>query len=71
VKGVLAEDRGVRRARFAVLRYSELPAVLVEAGFMSHPEEFRKIAESEYRSKLAQAIVDGIMAYKRLVERTN
>jgi N-acetylmuramoyl-L-alanine amidase len=64
-----AEDRGVRRARFAVLRNAEMPAVLVEAGFMSHPQESKKIFDSEYRRRLAQAIADGILAYKRLVER--
>jgi N-acetylmuramoyl-L-alanine amidase len=64
-----AEDRGVRRARFVVLRNAEMPAVLVEAGFMSHPQESEKIFDAEYRRQLAQAIVDGILVYKRLVER--
>ena len=63
------EDRGVRRARFAVLRNAEMPAVLIEGGFMSHPTEGKKITEPAYQRQLAQAIVDGILAYKRLVER--
>jgi len=63
------QDRGVRRARFAVLRDTEMPAILVEAGFMSHPVEGQKIFTSAYRRQLARAIVDGIMAYKRVVER--
>jgi len=71
VKDLGAEDRGVRRARFAVLRNAELPAALVEAGFMSHPQESKKIFDSEYRRQLAQVIADGILAYKRLVERSD
>lgn len=66
-----AEDRGVRRARFAVLREATMPAVLVEGGFMSHPVEGRRITETAYLREMSRAIVDGILAYKRLVERTS
>jgi N-acetylmuramoyl-L-alanine amidase len=69
VKGLGAEDRGVRRARWAVLRPAAMPAVLVEGGFMSDPEEGGKIYTSQYRRELAQAVVDGILAYKRWLER--
>jgi N-acetylmuramoyl-L-alanine amidase len=62
------EDRGVRRARFAVLRDAVMPAVLIEAGFMSHPAEGRKIFTAAYRQKMARAIVEGLLAYKRAVE---
>jgi N-acetylmuramoyl-L-alanine amidase len=65
------EDRGVRRARFAVLREATVPAVLVEGGFMSHPVEGRRITETSYLREMASAIVDGILAYKRLVERSS
>lgn len=64
------EDRGVRRARFAVLRDAVMPAVLIEAGFMSHPAEGRKIFTSAYRQKMARAILDGLLAYKRVVQQT-
>jgi N-acetylmuramoyl-L-alanine amidase len=63
------EDRGVRRARFAVLRPAVMPAVLIEGGFMSHPTEARKIYDAAHRRQMAQAIVDGIIAYRNLVER--
>lgn len=63
------EDRGVLRARWAVLRTAQMPAVLIEGGFMSDPQEARKIYSEKYRSQLAQAIVDGVLAYKRLVEK--
>lgn len=64
-----APDRGVRRARFAVLRTAEMPAVLIEGGFMSHPTESKRIYDAAYRQKMASAIVKGIVAYKRQVEQ--
>ena len=69
LKNTGAEDRGVRRARFAVLRYSDMPAVLVEAGFMSDPGEASKIRSSSHRRTMAKGIADGIKEYKRIVER--
>src|ERR1035437_5413764 len=68
-RNLAVADRGVRRARFAVLRDAVMPAVLIEAGFMSNPAEGRKIFTSEYRQKMARAIVDGLLAYKRAVEQ--
>ncbi|MBA3543212.1 MAG: N-acetylmuramoyl-L-alanine amidase, partial [Chthoniobacterales bacterium] len=61
-------DRGVKRARFAVLRLTNIPAILVEGGFVTEREESRLIAKSEWRTKLAQAISVGIENYRGLVE---
>jgi N-acetylmuramoyl-L-alanine amidase len=69
VKSLSAEDRGVRRARWAVLKPAEMPGILIEGGFMSDSYEMGKISESGYRKKLAKAIVDGVVAYKKVVER--
>lgn len=63
-----AEDRGVHRARFAVLREATMPAVLIEGGFLSHPVEGRNIADPAYRRQMAKAIVEAIAAYKKQVE---
>ena len=68
-RNLAVEDRGVRRARFAVLRDAAMPAVLIEAGFMSHPVEGRQILTSAYRHQVARAIAEGLLAYKRAVER--
>jgi N-acetylmuramoyl-L-alanine amidase len=52
-----AVDRGVLHARFmAVLRGQHRPAVLIEGGYLSHPEEGRKIASAEYRQILAEGV---------------
>lgn len=64
-----AADRGVRRARFMVLRLAEMPAILIEAGFMSHPTDGRWIYSQNGRRQTARAIADGILAYQRTVER--
>lgn len=69
LKNTGADDRGLRRARFAVLRYASMPAILVEGGFMSDPTEASKIRSSSQRRVMAKGIVDGIKDYKRIVEQ--
>ncbi len=66
VRNLGAEDRGVRRARFAVLRDATMPAILIEGGYMTHPLESKKIYSAAYRHQMAQAIVKGILAYQKL-----
>lgn len=62
-------DRGIKRARFAVLRLTQVPAILVEGGFVSERQEARLIADKQWRGKLAQSIAVGIDNYKRLTEK--
>ena len=66
VNNLGVNDRSVRRARFAVLRDCEMPAILVESGYMTHPVEGKKIFEAAYRKQLAAAIVKGILNYQKL-----
>jgi N-acetylmuramoyl-L-alanine amidase len=61
-----AEDRDVRRARFAVLRDAKMPAILIEGGYMTNPSEGKKIFETSYRKQMAAAIVKGILNYRKL-----
>jgi len=63
-----APDRGVRRARFAVLRDAAMPAILIEGGYMTHPVEGKKIFDPAYRKQMAAAIVKGILDYKKNIE---
>ncbi len=58
-------NRGVKRARFHVLRNSTRPSALVELGFMSNPAELRRIKSSFYRQRLADAVVRGIIKSSR------
>lgn len=59
-------DRGIKRARFAVLRQTKVPAVLVEGGFLTERGESRLISKKDWRGKLAQAISVGIENYRAL-----
>src|SRR6059058_4621717 len=59
-------DRGIKRARFAVLRLTRVPAVLVEGGFLTERGESQLIAKKDWRGKLAQAIGVGIENYHAL-----
>jgi N-acetylmuramoyl-L-alanine amidase len=59
-------DRGVRRARFAVLRDAAMPAILIEGGYMTHPGEGKRIFDAAYRKQMAAAMVKGILAYQKL-----
>lgn len=68
VKNLGANDRGVRRARFAVLRTAKMPAILVESGYMSHPVEGKKIYTAAYRKQIAAAITKGILDFQRLTK---
>mgnify|MGYP001557648346 CR=1 FL=1 len=58
-----AADRGLKHARFAVLRTVRCPAALIEAGFLSSPAEARRIKDPAYRQEIAEAIGDGIRDY--------
>ncbi len=67
VQNLRVPDRGVRRARFAVLRDAAMPAILIEGGYMSHPVESKRIYNATFRQQMAQAIVKGILAYQKLI----
>ena len=59
-------DRGIKRARFAVLRLTKVPAVLIEGGFLTERGECKLIANKDWRGKLAGAIGMGIENYRTL-----
>ncbi|MFA7345040.1 MAG: N-acetylmuramoyl-L-alanine amidase [Terrimicrobiaceae bacterium] len=60
-------DRGIKRARFVVIRDIEIPGVLLEGGFMNHPLDGRQIAGTAYRDAFARAILEGVNRYKSAV----
>jgi N-acetylmuramoyl-L-alanine amidase len=54
-------DRGVRHARFMeVLRQQERPALLIEGGYLSNPQEATHVQTEEFRQKLAEAVAAGL-----------
>src|SRR5437016_504837 len=59
-------DRGIKRARFAVLRLTRVPAVLIEGGFLTERGESQLIAKKDWRANFSQAIGVGIENYRAL-----
>jgi N-acetylmuramoyl-L-alanine amidase len=64
-----SEDRGLRRARFLVLKTAPCPAALVECGFLSNPYEEELLLSSDYRERIAQGIARGILDYANAIKR--
>ena len=62
-----AFDRGIRHARFKVLRHIHIPAVLLEAGFLNNPTDATRIATPQYRAQLGSAIAQGVQSYNAAV----
>ncbi len=60
-----SQNRGVKSARFAVLKGVRMPAILVEVGFITHPEEEARLRNPEYRQRLAEGIRQGILAFRQ------
>ena len=61
--GDATADRGVKRARFVVIKQNVLPAILVEGGFVSNHMEAARVNRTEYRESLAQAIARGVIRF--------
>ena len=67
VRRIKLTDRGIKRARFHVIRATEIPSILIEGGFMNNPKDSRLIATPQYRQTIAQAITDGVMMFRDAV----
>ena len=63
LNGVEIDNRGIRRARFYVLRHSTMPAVLVEVGFLTGEVDARRLKDPDHRRRMAEAIARGIVEY--------
>ena len=57
------KNRGVKQARFYVLRHTAMPAALVEVGFVTGRSDAAKLSSPQFRSQMAQAIANGILDY--------
>ncbi len=69
IKATGQEDRGVKRARFEVLRDAPCPAALVEMAFLSNPKDEAIAIDPAGRDRIARGIADGIAAYLTDVSR--
>ncbi|MDW0115285.1 N-acetylmuramoyl-L-alanine amidase [Sporosarcina saromensis] len=57
------KDRGIKKANFAVLRETTMPAVLLECGFMTNREEAQLLLDPKYQQQCANAIAFGVLAW--------
>jgi N-acetylmuramoyl-L-alanine amidase len=69
IAGAPSENRGIRRRGYYVLRKTNIPAVLVECGFLTNPAEGLLALTAAYRDKLAEEITRGILGKPALVAR--
>ena len=56
-------DAGVREGPFWVLVGAQMPSVLVEVGFITHPTEAKRLVNSKYQKKLALGLANGVERY--------
>jgi N-acetylmuramoyl-L-alanine amidase len=62
-------DRGTHEAPFYVLMGARMPAVLVEMGYITNPDDAKRLSSDKYLEALAQGMVSGLVAYKQRIER--
>ena len=67
VRRINLPDRGIKRARFHVIRATQIPSILVEGGFMNNPVDGRLIATPAYRQRMAESIASGIQMFRGAV----
>ncbi|MBN1947383.1 MAG: N-acetylmuramoyl-L-alanine amidase [Bradymonadales bacterium] len=64
-----ATDRGVRQARYRVLRGALMPAVVAELGFLTHPEEGFRVLDPDYSDRLVDGLVEAVERYDQELSR--
>jgi N-acetylmuramoyl-L-alanine amidase len=57
------KDRGVKNNDFFVVKYTEMPSVLLEIGYLTNPEEEQQMLDNEFQNSTAQAICEGVKEY--------
>ncbi|WP_018247902.1 N-acetylmuramoyl-L-alanine amidase family protein [Orenia marismortui] len=63
IKRTGLQDNGLKAANFAVLRQTDMPAILIETAFLSNPSEEKLLASKEFQQRSAEGIVAGIEKY--------
>ena len=66
-----SNDRGIRRAPFIVLIGAESPSILVEMGFMSNILDERLLCNSNYKEKIARALMEAVEEYVRMIDQAS
>jgi|JI10StandDraft_1071094.scaffolds.fasta_scaffold00378_7 N-acetylmuramoyl-L-alanine amidase len=58
-----AKSRGIKTGNFHVIREANMPAILIEGGFITNPQEYSHLSDQKYLEKMATSIADGIEKY--------
>lgn len=58
-----AQDGSIRHARYSLLNSITHPAVIIEAGYATNPDDIAQLSQAAYRHLFAQAVVDGLDTY--------
>ncbi|MFW5889457.1 MAG: N-acetylmuramoyl-L-alanine amidase [Bacillota bacterium] len=58
-------DRGIKKDNFYVIKYTEMPSILIETAFLSNPKEEKLLSSPDFHTKVAVLIADGIIDYLR------
>jgi N-acetylmuramoyl-L-alanine amidase len=64
------QDRGVHTAPFYVLIGANMPSILAEIAFLSHPEDEKRLRKSDYRERIAASLLEGVRTYLDALNRT-
>ncbi len=69
VESIKTINRGIKFADFYVLRATKMPAILIECGFLSNPEEEKMLNNQNYQTQIALAIAKGIVNYQKNIDK--
>lgn len=68
LKTLPLEDTGVMFGNYQVIRENHQPSLLLELGYMTHPEDLKKITDPKYHQQIADALADGLVNYLKQVK---
>lgn len=71
ISHVEARDRGARAENYDMVKGVTMPAILIETGFLTNPEEEKKLTSNKYQDQLAEGIVQGILSYLDNIAKQN
>jgi N-acetylmuramoyl-L-alanine amidase len=69
-QGTAARDLGVKQAPFVVLIGAQMPSVLAEISFVTHPNEGALLRTPAYRQRIAEALLEAVGKYQRTLKST-
>jgi N-acetylmuramoyl-L-alanine amidase len=64
------QDRGVHTAPFYVLIGANMPSILAEIAFLSHPDDEKRLKKADYRERIAASLLEGVRGYLDALNRT-